>query len=121
MTEPTVHSAFHVRFTKGYELMQSHPDHVPIMFVTSKDVKLEKDTMMCLRESSLCNVIMQFRKNLIIEDTVSSTMGFIFYIKTEEDKTILPKMTEKVGDLHDRYHWSDMWLRVKIDKEEIFG
>jgi len=121
MTEIDVHSAFHVRFTKGYELMQSHPGHVPVMFVTSKDVKLEKDTIMCPRDASLCNVIMQFRTNLITDTDMTPTVGFIFYIKSEDDKNILPKMTEKIGDLHDRYHGSDMWLRVKIDKEEIFG
>lgn len=122
MTEPTVHSnsAFHVRFTKGYELIQKHPEYVPVMFLTSEDVKLEKDTIMCPRNASLCNVIMQFRKHLNV-DGESPTAGFIFYIKTDDDGSILPKLTETVGDLHKSYHRSDMWLTVKIDKEDIFG
>jgi hypothetical protein len=121
MTESTVQSAFHVRFAKGYELMQSHPNHVPIMFVTSSDIKLEKHTIMCPRDSSLCNVIVQFRKNLITDIDKSSTMGFIFYIKTEDEKMILPKQVETIGELHDRYRWSDMWLRVQINQENVFG
>ena len=122
MTQSAVHSdsAFHVRFTKGYELIQKHPEYVPVMFLTSKDVNLEKDTIMSPRNATLCNVIMQFRKNLNVDDT-SRTTGFIFYIKTEDGKVIMPKLTETVGELHDRYHRSDMWLTVKIDKEEIFG
>ena len=100
--------------------MQKHPDHVPVMFVASKDVKLQKESIMCPRDASLCNVIMQFRKHLDV-DAQSPTAGFIFYIKTDDDKMILPKMTEKVGDLHARYHTADMWLNVKIDKEDIFG
>lgn len=122
MTDLTVHSdsAFHVRFTKGYELMQKHPDHVPVMFNASKDINLERYTIMCPRNASLCNVIMQFRKHLNVEGG-SPTMGFVFYIKLEDDSVILPKMTEKLGDLHDRYRRSDMWLMVKVDKEDIFG
>jgi len=124
MTEQTINSdtAFHVRFAKGYESMQRDPKHVPIMFLTSDDIRLEQNTMMCARNASLCDIVMQFRKNLVMDaDTRSSTVGFIFYIKSENGKKILPKLTENVGNLYDRYHCSDMWLTVQIDKEDIFG
>src|SRR5690349_9142204 len=113
MTE-TVHSnsAFYVRFNKGYELMEKHPEHVPVMFAPSKEINLEKDTIMCSRNTPLSNVILQFRKYLI-SDNSSPTAGFIFSIQSD-DKEILPKLSERMGDLHDRYHSSDMWLVVKI-------
>jgi hypothetical protein len=113
-------SAFHVRFTKGIELMEEYPDYVPVMFSTTDDVILEKKTVMCPKNASLCNVIMQFRKNLITADN-SPTTGFIFYINLEDDKKILPKITENIGSLHEKYHGSDMWLTIKIEKENIFG
>ena len=113
-------SAFHVRFTKGIELMKKHPDFVPVMFSTAKDVILEKNTVMCPKEATLSNVIMQFRKNLVTADN-SPTVGFIFYIQLEDEKTVLPKIVEKIGDLHEKYHGSDMWLTIKIEKEDVFG
>ena len=113
-------SAFHVRFNKGYELMEKHPDHVPVMFSPTKDIKLDTDTVMILRDAPLSSVILQFRKYLTL-DTSSPTAGFIFFIKSEDGKDVMPKLSEKVGDLHDRYHGSDMWLVLKIEKEDIFG
>ena len=113
-------SAFHVRFTKGYELMEKHPEHVPVMFSPSKDIKLETDTIMCGRSSPLSSVILQFRKYLSTDNS-SPTAGFIFSIKSDEGKEVFPKLSDKMGDLHDRYHGSDMWLVLKIQKEEIFG
>ena len=114
-------SAFHVRFNKGYELMEKYPTHVPVMFSsTSKDVKMETDTVMCLRESPLSNVILQFRKYLTM-DANSPTAGFIFHIPINDGKEVMPKLSEKMGDLHDKYHGTDMWLVLKIDKENIFG
>jgi hypothetical protein len=120
MTE-SIHadSAFYVRFNKGYDLMEKHPEHVPVMFETTKTVPLEKDTIMCLREAPLSNVILQFRKYLTADNN-SPAAGFIFSIK-HEDKDILPRLSERMGDLHDKYHGPDMWLVLKINKEDIFG
>lgn len=112
-------AAFHVRFTKGYELMEKYPHHVPVLFSTQKGVLLENNTLMCSKESTLCNVIKNFRKNLVTQEN-SPSSGFIFCIKTD-GKLVIPKMTEKLGDLHQRHHCSDMWLTIQIDKEDIFG
>lgn len=113
-------SSFRVRFTKGYELIKNHPNHVPVLFCPSKDITLEKDSIMCHRNATLSHVIMQFRRNLKTEDHSPAT-GYIFYILTEEGKEVLPRMTESIGELHSRYHQSDMWLNIKVDKEVIFG
>jgi hypothetical protein len=113
-------STFRVRFTKGYKLMQKHVNHVPVIFIPSKGIELDHYVIMCHRNSSCGYIIMQFRKNLNMQKETPAT-GYIFYIQTEEEKTILPKLTERVGDLHDKYHRSDMWLYVKVDKEDIFG
>jgi hypothetical protein len=113
-------SAFSNRFTKGMELMEKHPRHVPVMFAPSKDVILENDTLICPRDMSLCRITMQFRKNLINADTTPTT-GYIFYIKLDDEKSIIPRAIEKIGELHEKYHGSDMWLTIKVDKEDIFG
>ena len=86
------------------------------MFSTAKDVILEKNTAYASKEATLSNVIMQFRKNLVTADN-SPTVGFIFYIQLEDEKTVLPKIVEKIGDLHEKYHGSDMWLTIKIEKK----
>lgn len=112
-------SAFHVRFSKGYELMDKHPEYIPVMFSVSSSIELEKDTIMCKKEATLSNLVTQFRK-LLKQDDNSPSSGFIFFIK-HNDKDILPKLSEKMGDLHDKYHGSDMWLKMVIRKEEIFG
>lgn len=113
-------SAFHVRFTKGIELTEKYPDHVPVMFSCDKaSIKLEKETMMCPRDMQISSLVMQFRK-FLSEDSQSATMGFIFTVKTD-DKDIVPRLSETMGELHDKYHSSDMWLVLRIDKEDIFG
>lgn len=114
-------SAFYVRFNKGYELMEKHPQHVPVMFNAPKEVNLEKETVMCPRDTPLSNLVLQFRKYLAATpDGKSPTMGFVFRIK-HNNTDVLPKLTETMGELHDKYHSSDMWLVLKIEKEDIFG
>ena len=115
-------SAFHLRFNKGYELMKQHPDHIPIMFSTSSDIHLEKDTIMCHKDTTLSNIVLQFRKYLSDHNNPnSSTVGYIFYVIDQNEKKILPKVSERIGDLHTKYQGTDMWLVLKIEKEDIFG
>lgn len=120
-TNLTEKSAFYVRFNKGYELMEKYPEHVPVMFVFDKKINLEKNTIMCLRSAPLSQTVLQFRKYLASSEVKSSpTMGFIFHVQWN-NKEILPRLNETMGDLHDKYHSSDLWLVVKIDIEDIFG
>ena len=120
-SEVNHNSAFYVRFNKGYELVEKYPNHIPVMFSLNKNINIDKNTCMLPRESPLSHMVLQFRKYLSSSDANSSpTMGFIFHIKCNNND-YLPKLTEKMGDLHQKYHSSDMWLVVKIDHEDIFG
>ena len=112
-------SAFYVRFNKGYELMEKHPDHVPVMFSSKDDIGLEKNTIMCGRSAPLSNVILQFRKYLSLDNN-KSTAGFVFSIPHKEEE-VIPKLSERMGDLHTKYAGQDMWLTLKIRKEDVFG
>jgi hypothetical protein len=121
MTSIHEHSAFHVRFTKGLELIEKYPEHVPVMFSCSKDdVQLDRDTIMCPRDMQISMLVMQFRKFLTEDRGTSGTMGFIFSIRYN-DEIVVPRLSETMGELHDKYHSPDMWLVLKIEKEDIFG
>lgn len=109
---------FITKFIKGMDILNQNkvPICVNINKVKGKDIQFK---MTCNRNCEMSSFAYLIRKQ-ILTDIDNGQKGYLFYIRPAHTK-VLPRMSDKIGEIYDEYSRSDNWLYFDIDLENIYG
>ena len=96
----------------GIKLREKHPDRIPIIFEPKKDLPLLKTKMLIPNDSTIAQVMTILRKYIELKKCDAI---FLFV------NDIIPKNTETVGSLYQKYKNDEGLLEIVISKESTFG
>jgi len=96
----------------GTKLREKHPDRIPIIFESKKDIQLLKTKMLIPSDSTIAQVMTIVRKYIKIKKCDAL---FLFI------DNIIPTNTETVGSLYEKHKNEDNLLEIIISKESTFG
>lgn len=115
--------AYYVRFSNAFDILNKNPNCIPlrIEFLEKSENVEEIEILKSVafkKNDSLSNLICFFRKFIKNE---KATSGYIFMLKNNQSEFIMPRLSDKLGDLYSEYYSPDMNLVVYVQRENIFG